>query len=170
MIVTRHRALRGYTDRVNDDLNTRRGKLSLAVLLGLVVAVTLQLVTGFALQFGAGGGALLTAHVAGGIAATLLVTAEWLWLLATPAGRARLAAFVSRESGLAQWSDGAFLLAVSATVVLGLLLASNLRGGPALFPFDPLLATHRGLAIAVAFLYLLHSATVMRRRHPRHLV
>lgn len=144
--------------------NVRRGTWSVLILLGLVLAVTLQLVTGFTLQTRGGGGALLTVHIAGGIAATLLLGAEWLWLLATRAGRARLAGFAAPGSGPAEWSDGGFLLVVTATVVLGLLLACAVRGGPALLPFAAMLAAHRALAVAVAVLYLLHGAATMFRR------
>lgn len=148
---------------MNDDMSARRGTLSLLVLLGLVLAVTLQLVTGFLLEANAGI-ALLSVHIAGGVAATVLLAAEWLWLLTTHAGRTRLAGFVAAGSGVADWSDGAFLLIVTATVVLGLLLAAAVHGGPSVLPFGALLRAHRVLAIVVAALYLLHGATAMYRR------
>lgn len=132
------------------------------VLLALVLAVTAQLVTGFWLA-AQPGRVLLMVHVGVGNLAILLVIAEWAWLLAAPAGRAKLAGFFGRGTGLAEWSEGLFLIAVTLTVIAGALLAAIMRLGAHL-PFGPLLETHRALAVIVAALYLLHSAYAMRRK------
>ncbi len=140
----------------------KRGLFSTLILLGLVLTVTVQLVTGFALMAHVNR-ALLSTHIFAGALAIILTADEWIWLLATRSGRYRLSGFFAPGSGIAEWSEAAFLLAVTATVVIGALLAASLHGGPRL-PFGALLTTHRALAIAVAILYLLHSALAMRRR------
>lgn len=142
-----------------------RGRASLVVLLGLALAVTLQLVTGFALA-ARPGGTLLRVHVAGGFAATGLVLLEWAWLAGTAAGRARLAGFVAAGAGLARRSEGLFLVAVSVTVALGLALAAGLAGARGV-AFAPLLAVHRAFAAIVAALYLLHAGAAARARPRR---
>ncbi len=138
-----------------------RGTASLIVLLLLVLAITAQLVTGFTLM-ARPNGALLMAHIAGGIVAVVLTLAEWLWLTATHAGRHRLAGFASPRSGPAEWSEAAFLIVATVTVVFGTLLAAVMYLGLQL-PFGPLFGIHRALAIAVAVLYLAHTALSMRR-------
>jgi len=145
--------------------DTRRSALSLAVLLALVLAVTAQLLTGFWL-WRSPGATLLTVHVAAGLATTVLLVAEWTWLLATEAGRARLRSYVAPGAGAAGWIDALFLLAVTATVVLGLLLAGILRLGLDL-SLLPLLAAHRGLAAAVLVLYAVHAITAAGTRRRR---
>lgn len=140
----------------------QRGPASIAVLLGLVLAVTAQLVTGFFLM-ARPGAALLVSHIVIGLVTLVLVVAEWSWLAVTRAGRRRLAGFVGAKSGPAEWSDALFLIAVSLTVVAGLLLAAALRLGLPL-PFDSLLETHRALASAVLLLYVTHSILALRRR------
>jgi hypothetical protein len=144
------------------DTKPKRGLFSIVILLGLVLAVTVQLVTGFILMAHVNR-ALLSTHIFVGALAIILTADEWVWLLATRAGRYRLSGFFAPGSGIAEWSEAAFLLAVTVTVVIGALLAASLHGGVHL-PFGALLATHRALAIAVAVLYLLHSALAMRRR------
>lgn len=143
------------------DAKPKRGLFSIFILLGLVLAVTVQLVTGFVLMAHVNR-ALLSAHIFVGALAIILTAAEWAWLLATRSGRYRLSGFFAPGSGIAEWSEAAFLFAVTATVVIGALLAASLHGGMRL-PFGALIATHRVLAIAVAVLYLLHSALAMRR-------
>lgn len=144
------------------DAAPKRGLLSILILLGLVLAVTVQLVTGFVLM-GHVNRALISTHIFVGALAIILTAAEWFWLLATRSGRYRLSGFFAPGSGIAEWSEAAFLFAVSATVVIGALLAASLHGGPRL-SFGALLTTHRVLAIVVAVLYILHSALAMRRR------
>lgn len=139
-----------------------RSRLSIIVLLGLVLSVTAQLVTGFVMMANPGP-ALLSAHVLGGVAAVGLTFAEWIWLLVTRPGRYRLCTFLAPDSGLSEWSEAGFLAVVTATVVLGVLLAATMHGGIGL-PFETLLDVHRGLAVAVAIMYLLHSILAMRRR------
>ncbi|MGH8272678.1 MAG: hypothetical protein ACRES9_00245 [Gammaproteobacteria bacterium] len=141
-----------------------RGVLSVAMLLALVLAITAQLVTGFAMMAHFNW-ALLVAHVIGGLAAIVLTLAEWTWLAATRAGRHRLRGFVSVGGGPVAWSEAAFLVLATVTVVFGALLSAALYLGASL-PFASLLDTHRALAIAVAALYLLHStlSTVRARR------
>lgn len=141
-----------------------RGIASVLMLLGLVLAVTAQLVTGFVMMahFNAG---WLTAHIAGGIAAIVLTLAEWAWLVLAPAGRFKLRGFFARESTAKEWSEGLFLIVATITVVFGALLAAVMYWGAAL-PFVTLLATHQALAIAVAVIYLAHSAlSTLRKRH-----
>lgn len=140
----------------------KRGIFSVLVLLALVLAVTAQLVTGFWLA-AQPGRALIAVHIGVGIIAILLTVAEWTWLLATRLGRAKLAGFFGRGAGAGEWSEGLFLLAVTATVIAGALLAAIMRLGAAV-PFAPVLESHRALAVAVAVLYLLHSALAMRRK------
>lgn len=142
-----------------------RGALSLIVLLLLVLAITAQLVTGFTLM-ARPNGALLTAHIAGGIAAIVLTLAEWLWLTATHAGRHRLAGFFTAGSSPAEWSEGAFLIVATITVLFGALLAAVMDLGLRL-PFDTLFEFHRALAIAVAILYLAHTGLSMHRARRR---
>ncbi|HEX5314522.1 MAG TPA: hypothetical protein VFX38_06425 [Gammaproteobacteria bacterium] len=149
----------GRQDRSNTG---SRSRLSIFVLLALVLAVTTQLVTGFAL-WSRPGGALLLAHVIGGAAAIALTLAEWLWLAATRPGRKRLAGFVAAASGPSEWSEAMFLVVTTATVVLGALLAAALYLGARL-PFANLFAAHRALAIAVAALYILHSLIAIATR------
>ncbi|MGH8225609.1 MAG: hypothetical protein ACRER1_05615 [Gammaproteobacteria bacterium] len=138
-----------------------RGTSSLIVLLLLVLAISAQLVTGFTLM-ARPNGALLIAHIAGGIAAVVLTLAEWLWLTATHAGRHRLAGFLGADSGPAEWSEAAFLIVATVTVLFGALLVAVMYLGLQL-PFGPLFGIHRALAIAVAVLYLAHTALSMRR-------
>lgn len=138
-----------------------RGVFSLLVLLVLVLAVTAQLITGFLLVFRPGT-ALLAAHVAGGAVAVVFTLAEWCWLCMTRAGRYRLKGFLAPGSGPAQWSEAAFLLVATVTVAIGALLAAMLHARTGL-PFGPVLAAHRGLAVAVAVLYVVHSLLSMRR-------
>ncbi len=149
---------------MNNDVATKpkRGLFSILILLGLVLTVTVQLITGFALMAHVNR-ALLSTHIFVGALALVLAAAEWVWLLATRSGRYRLSGFFAPGSGIAEWSEAAFLLAVTATVVIGALLAASLHGGSRL-SFGALLTTHRALAIAVAVLYILHSALAMRRR------
>jgi hypothetical protein len=139
-----------------------RGLASVFMLLGLVLAVTAQLVTGFVMMahFNA---AWLMAHIAGGIAAIVLTLAEWAWLALAPAGRFKLRGFFARGSGPKEWSEGLFLIVATVTVVFGALLAAIMYWGTAL-PFATLLTTHQALAIAVAVIYLAHSALSMRRK------
>lgn len=154
-------ACNGYTAPVSEDLD-KRSKFSLLVLLGVVLSVTLQLVTGFLLQVSPQP-SLLSVHIAGGIIATALLLAEWVWLLLTHSGRRRLAGFLAPGAGPSGWSDALFLVAVTVTVVLGILLACILRGILRL-PFGPLLDVHRAFAVAVAVLYLVHSVLAIRQR------
>jgi hypothetical protein len=135
------------------------------MLLALVLAITAQLVTGFAMMAHFNG-ALLVAHVIGGLAAIALAFAEWAWLCASRTGRYRLRALFGAGSGPGEWSEAAFLVVASVTVVFGALLAAAIYLGAHL-PFARLLATHQGLAIAVAALYLIHSALSMRRANRR---
>ena len=139
----------------------KRGIVSIVILLGLVLSVTVQLVTGFILMAHFSQ-TLLSVHILVGALAIVFVADEWLWLLAAPAGRRRLAGFFASGSGMNEWSEAAFLVAVTATVVVGALLAPTFHGGSHL-PFGALLATHRALAITVAVLYIIHSALAMRR-------
>lgn len=139
----------------------QRGIFSIFVLLALVLAVTAQLVTGFWLAAHPGY-ILLFVHIGVGLVAILLTFAEWAWLLATRAGRAKLAGFFGRGTGPGEWSEGLFLAAVTLTVIAGALLAAAMRLGANL-PFGLLLDSHRVLAIAVAGLYLVHSGFAMRR-------
>lgn len=144
-----------------------RSAASLIVLLLLVLAITAQLVTGFTLMAHPNG-ALLCAHITGGIAAIVLTLAEWLWLLAAPAGRHRLRGFVAAGSSPAEWSEAAFLIVATITVVFGALLAAVMYLGLPL-PFATLFGIHRALAVAVAVLYLAHTAQSMRHaRRRRH--
>ncbi len=144
-----------------------RGAFSVAILLALVSAITAQLVTGFAMMVHFNT-ALLAAHLVGGLAAILLTIAEWTWLVATRAGRHRLHDFISAGGGPKAWSEAAFLVVATVTVVLGALLAAALYLGAHL-PFGGLFQTHRALAIAVAALYLVHSvlSSLRARRHSR---
>lgn len=142
-----------------------RGAISLIVLLLLVLAITAQLITGFTLM-ARPNGVLLTAHIAGGIAAVVLTLAEWLWLAATQAGRHRFAGFFDAKGGPAEWSEVLFLIAATVTVVFGALLAAVMYLGLRLL-FGTLLDIHRALAIAVAVLYLAHTALSMHRARRR---
>ena len=139
----------------------KRGIFSILVLLALVLTVTIQLVTGFMLVAGPGI-VLLAIHTGIGLAALVLVIAEWIWLMATRPGRHRLQGFFGSGTGPSDWSEGAFLVAVTLTVLAGALLAAIMRLGASL-PFAPLLTLHRALAVAVAVLYLPHSGFAMRR-------
>lgn len=149
------------TAAIQEPTRARRGRLSLAVLLGLVLTVTVQLVTGFALVANPGKD-LLIAHIAGGFCAIALLAAEWAWLIGTRLGREQLRQFFGASSGITEWTEAAFLAVVTATVVLGAMLASAMHDGLQL-PFSKVLAVHRGLAVAVAVLYLLHSYLAARR-------
>lgn len=142
-----------------------RGAFSLLVLLVLVLAVTVQLITGFLLAFQPGK-ALITAHIAGGTVAIVFTISEWIWLCAAPAGRYRLKKFVGTGSGPTEWSEAAFLLVTTATVAVGALLAAMMHGRLGL-SFGPVFETHRALAIAVAVLYVAHSVLSMRRPRSR---
>lgn len=142
-----------------------RSVFSLAVLLLLVLAVTAQLITGFLLAFRPGT-TLLAVHIAGGVAALVFTVAEWSWLCATRAGRYRLGKFVAADSGPAEWSEAAFLLVATATVALGALLAAMMHARTG-FPFGPIFAAHRTLAVAVAVLYVAHSLLSMHRSRSR---
>lgn len=135
------------------------------MLLALVLAITIQLVTGFWMMAAFGNG-LLIAHVSVGIAAIVLTVAEWLWLCAAPAGRYRLQQFTASRSGPAEWSEAAFLVVATITVLFGALLAAVLYLGTRL-PFATLLAAHQALAVAVAVLYLVHSAFATARARRR---
>ncbi len=139
----------------------KRGIFSILVLLTLVLTVTAQLVTGFMLA-ARPGTTLLAIHIVVGLAALVLVIVEWIWLMATRPGRHRLQGFFGSGTGPSDWSEGAFLVAVTFTVLAGALLAAIMRLGASL-PFAPLLTLHRALAVAVAALYLLHSGFAMRR-------
>jgi len=143
-----------------------RSVFSLLVLLVLVLAITAQLVTGFLLVFHPGT-TLVKIHVAGGVAALVFTVAEWLWLCTTRTGRYRLKGFVGAGSGPAEWSEAAFLLVATVTVALGALLAAMMHGHLG-SSFEPVLEAHRALAIAVAVLYVIHSALSMRRSRSRH--
>lgn len=144
-----------------------RGMVSVAVLIGLVLAVTAQLVTGFALMAHARN-SLLTAHIIGGVCAIVLTVAEWAWLAGTQAGRLKLRRFFAPGSGPADWSEAVFLAAVTITVILGALLAAAMHGSLRL-PYGAMLTTHRGLAIAVAVFYLLHSSLAARHSRMKEL-
>lgn len=139
--------------------------MSLAVLLGLVLAVTTQLITGFFLM-ARPSAALLVSHIVIGLITLVLVIAEWTWLAATRAGRHRLAGFLGAGTAPAQWTEAGFLVAVTITVVVGAVLAAVMHFGPG-SAFGPLLGLHRALAIIVAVLYLLHSFFAMRSTNQR---
>lgn len=134
---------------------------SVVLLLALVLAITAQLVTGFwmAASFAS---SLLHAHIGVGVLAVVLTLAEWVWLLCARAGRYRLGRFFSPASGPVRWSEGAFFIVASITVLLGAAVAATLHGHTPL-PFATLLAVHRALAGVTALLYLLHSALAVRR-------
>lgn len=142
-----------------------RSLLSIGILLVLVFAVTAQLITGFFLMTQPSP-ALLVAHIIGGIVALVFTVAEWIWLGATPAGRHRLTSFVAAGSGLAEWSEAVFLVAVSFTVLLGILLAAIMNLGLPL-NFVAMLKIHRALAFVVAALYLIHTPLSMYRTRRR---
>lgn len=135
------------------------------MLLALVLAVTAQLVTGFVWMIRPSP-ALLVAHIVGGTVALVLTVTEWTWLGTTRAGRHRLAAFVAADSGLTEWSEAAFLVVVSFTVIFGALLAAIMDLDLHL-NFDALLNIHRALAFVVAVLYLIHTILSMRRARRR---
>ncbi len=138
-----------------------RSGFSVGLLLVLVLAITAQLVTGFALMTQPGT-ALLVAHLVGGVVALILTIAEWVWLGTTRAGQYRLAGFVAANSGITEWSEAAFLVIATITVLFGALLAAMMHLDLHL-SFSALLATHRALAITVAVLYLAHSVLALRR-------
>lgn len=142
-----------------------RSALSIIVLLLLVLAITAQLITGFSLWAQPGHG-LLAAHVGGGVAAILLTGIEWGWLVGSVAGRHRLHGFSAPGSGMAEWSEAAFLLLATITVIFGALLATVLYLQLPL-PFAALLGIHRTLAVMVAVLYLVHSGFAVRRARRR---
>lgn len=149
-----------------------RSTFSKLVLIGLVLMVTVQLLTGFALMFHSGA-PLLAAHITSGLALLLLVALEWVWLCATRPGRCRLGGFISAGSGLAEWSEAAFLIVITFTAIFGALLAAIMKLGLHL-PFGLLLETHRALASIVLILYLAHSVFAMRHgrsrtSHPRQI-
>lgn len=157
--------MNGTESRAAPHKMTARSKLSIAVLLGLVLTVTAQLVTGFILMAHPGR-ALLVTHIAIGFAALVLTAIEWIWLAATRAGRHRLTGFFGKGSGPGEWIEALFLIAVSLTVLAGILLATAMRFGLHL-PFTHLLELHRAFAFAVLLLYAAHSVLAMRRRRPK---
>lgn len=144
-----------------------RNLWSVLMLLALVLAITAQLVTGFIMMLAFSNG-LLIAHVLVGMAAIVLTVAEWIWLCLAPAGRYRLGKYLTADSGPTEWSEITFLIVATATVALGALLAAILYLGAEL-PFGALLSIHQTLAIAVAVLYLIHSAFAIRRSRQRRL-
>ncbi|MHB8249218.1 MAG: hypothetical protein ACYDCX_10100 [Acidithiobacillus sp.] len=150
----------------------RRSAWSLAILLGLVITVTLQIFTGIAMA--AGWISLLPFHVEDGMAAALFILLEWLWLAGTRPGRGTLrhlfpmasqrwhaagrqlqGIFLGRPiptPALNTIVEGAFLLFATMAVLLGLLLVFTAL--PSRFPL--LLAGHRALASLLALLWIIH--------------
>lgn len=143
-----------------------RSAWSVVMLLALVLAITAQLITGFTMM-AAFSTTLLMTHIGVGIAAIALTIAEWLWLLATPAGTYRLRGFFAAGSGPAEWSEAAFLIVASVTVIVGAVLAAAPYLGAAL-PFAAVLSIHQALATAVAMLYVVHAALATYRAGAKH--
>ena len=145
----------------------RRPRWALFILLGVVLTVTMQILSGFLLS--AGMHWIFSFHVADGLAAGVLIMGEWGWLLATPQGHkvmARMFLFstetrhqlgrqirgeigfsASFREGLDAPVQGLFLIFASITVVIGILLWQR-HGG--------YLPWHRVLAVILLVLWLLH--------------
>ena len=145
------------------DISSKRGAFSIVILLGLVIAVSTQLVTGLTMMVHPGN-TILTIHVFVGVLTIALTAAEWMWLAFTPAGHYRLLNYFSHDSSIVEWSESAFLIVVTATVVLGGLLALSLYG-ESWADFGTLLSVHRALAIAVLVLYIPHSVLAIMQRN-----
>lgn len=146
------------------------------MLLGLVLTVTVQLVTGLLLFLGQGG--VFAWHIADGLACAAFVSAEWAWLLASRSGRfharrifllsphhRRLALAQLRghgdaplREGLNAALEGVFMLAASAAVGCGLALW---RGHADCFDW------HRLLALVLAALWVAHSLISAWDHRPR---
>jgi hypothetical protein len=160
----------------------RRSAWSLAILLGVVVTVTLQIFSGIAM--GLGWMSLLPFHIEDGMAAALFILLEWLWLAGTRPGRHAIGhlfpmvgqrwraagrqcrdIFLNRPTpALNTIVEGAFLLIATLAVLLGLLLAFTAL--PARFPL--LLAGHRALAGLLALLWIIHLLLALHAALGRH--
>jgi hypothetical protein len=136
-------------------------------LLGMVLTVTFQLISGFA--FAMGVTAALSWHIAEGLAGSLFLLGEWTWLLGTKLGRVHLRRiFLLTETyrdsirrqlqgsddaplrdGLNAALEGWFLVAATVTVIFGIALW---RG------CGICLMGHRILAWILALLWLVHLA------------
>ena len=156
----------------------RRPTWALFLLLGVVLTVTLQLVSGLLLALGWIW--LLPFHIIDGLVAALFLAGEWSWLLGYGAGRrsaARIFLFsaTTRRRVARQWRNlgrdgtplregldaavaGIFLLLASVTVILGILLW---RGAGDLLPW------HRSLAAFLLLLWVLHLAFSIIDHWPR---
>lgn len=139
----------------------KRSWYSLAVLLLLVLAVTVQLVTG-ALLWSGFQRSLLSVHLRSGIATACLLGLEWIWLSGTSLGRDRLRVMFSSRALLDQRLTGWFLAVATLATILGLLLAGTYRFGWTL-PVLSLLTAHRWLAAVVGVLWLVHALLAARR-------
>ena len=156
----------------------RRPRWALIILLGMVLTVTLQLLSGF--LFAMGDNSIYRFHVVDGFAAACFIGGEWIWLLGSTRGRqiATRIFMCSRESrhqlyqqllcksaGVAKMRDGLdaileglFLIFASITVVFGFLLW---RGHGELLPW------HRGLAVVLLCLWIFHLMFSIRDHWPR---
>ena len=118
----------------------RRSAWSLAILLGVVITITLQIFSGIAMALG--WMSMLPFHIEDGMAAALFILLEWLWLAGTRPGRRTLqdlfptgqrwrtagrqcqGIFLGRPApALDTIVEGAFLLIATMAALLGLLLA-----------------------------------------------
>ncbi|WP_414041186.1 hypothetical protein ACJU26_03640 [Acidithiobacillus sp. M4-SHS-6] len=160
----------------------RRHILFLIVLLGVVVTVTLQIVSGLAMAFGFL--SLYPFHVADGFAAATFLAGEWVWLLGTPAGRIAIARLFPITTaarrlviehltdlehgripeglrfGLGALVEGLFLAFATVTVGVGLLLVTSSSS------VIILLTLHRSLAFGLTVLWCLHTAFTVLERLP----
>ncbi len=147
-------------------VSPRRPHLTLLVLLGMVLTVTLQLVSGLMLALGQYW--VLPWHIVDGQVTAGFLLAEWAWLLFSPSGRTHfrriflLSASYRRNllehlrgkggtplrEGLNGALEGVFMLAASAAVAFGLALWQGCAA---------CLDWHRALAVTLAVLWIAHS-------------
>ncbi|MHB1280801.1 MAG: hypothetical protein ACYCYL_06150 [Acidithiobacillus sp.] len=155
-----------------------RARWALFVLLGSVLTVTLQLISGFLLAMG--DTSIYAFHIADGLTAACFLAGEWVWLLSSTPGRQTAARIfllsvesrhqlhrqLNRESGASKALrdgldapvEGLFLIFASITACIGILLWQN-HGG--------LLPWHRTIAEILLFLWLLHLVFSIHDHWPR---
>lgn len=147
-----------------------RSVISVVILLVMVLSVTAQLITGlYMTSTGNKSIGLIHAHAGVGVLALAVTFAEWVWLSVSRSGRYRLRSFVSSSAGPIEWSEGAFLVVATFTILLGAVLASGIYLGVSIAPEvrHGVFKAHQGLAQLVAVVYVIHSALAMMRARKR---
>lgn len=147
-----------------------RSRASIIMLIGMVVTISLQLITGFYMmgaKIHTGGWVHL--HVTVGVLAIIFIIWEWFWLLTDEAGKHRLKTFFGKGTTAAEVTEGLFIIVATITIAFGAFLAAGAYLGVGFVQDKQLMffKGHQGMAQLVLVLYVVHLIFTMIRSKKR---